>query len=119
MAHERPYQRLIVWKEAHQSCVRVYEITKNFPPEERYRLVDQMCRAAVSIVANIAEGSGKKSNKERFRFYETSRCSLEELHCFFMLAKDLEYADQAIFDEMDDRIQRTGYLIHELQSSLS
>jgi hypothetical protein len=50
------WRDLEVWKTAHGAVLRVYELTKSFPAEERYRLVDQICRAAASVPANIAEG---------------------------------------------------------------
>ena len=54
------FQNLKVWQEAHKSVLRVYETTKDFSSAEQFRLVDQICRAAYSIPANIAEGKGRK-----------------------------------------------------------
>jgi len=87
MYHERPYQKLIVWKEAHQLCLHIYKLGAEFPGHEKYRLIDQLCRAAASVPTNIAEGSGKQSKKELFRFYEIAGCSLEETHYHLLLAK--------------------------------
>jgi len=50
------FQQLEVWQEAHKLVLKVYEVTKQFPDEEKYGLVSQMRRAAVSVPANIAEG---------------------------------------------------------------
>jgi four helix bundle protein len=77
-----------------------------------------MCRAASSCPANIAEGSNKISKKERFRFYETASCSLEELHYHVLLSKDLRYIDESLYNEIDDHIRRTSYLLGKLQSSI-
>ncbi|MDD5469591.1 MAG: four helix bundle protein [Candidatus Peribacteraceae bacterium] len=114
---ERPYQKLIVWKEAHSLCLWIYGITKQFPGDERFRLVDQMCRAASSVPMNIAEGSGKSSNKERARYYETALCSLEEVHYQCVLARDLQYMKGEQFDDADDRIQRVSFLARKLRSA--
>jgi len=50
------FQQLKAWKEAHKLVLLVYAITKDFPSDERYGLVSQMCKAAISVPANIAEG---------------------------------------------------------------
>ena len=71
----KSFQDLIVWQKAHQFVLSVYRITKLFPKEEPYGLCSQFRRAAVSIAANIAQGS------------------LEECRYYILLVKDLEYAD--------------------------
>jgi four helix bundle protein len=53
------WRDLLVWQKAHAGALEIYRYTKNFPPEERYRLIDQLCRAAVSVPTNIAEGKGR------------------------------------------------------------
>src|SRR3989344_2322841 len=113
----RPYQKLVAWQEAHKLCRGIYEITKSFPKIEMYRLVDQMCRAAASAPTNIAEGSRKTSQKERARYYETSLCSLEELHYQYVLALDLSYIPQEQFAKIEPHIRRTSFLIHKLHAS--
>lgn len=116
--HVRPYQKLIVWQEAHALCLRIYSITREFPTDERFRLVSQICRSAYSVPMNIAEGSGKASQKERERFYETASCSLEELHYQCLLSKDLMYIKEEIFLQVDDAIKRISYLLTKLRQSL-
>jgi four helix bundle protein len=69
----------------------VYQVTKEFPIDERYGLVVQMRRAAVSIPANIAEGFRRRGIQEKIRFYNVSEGSLEELKYFVILSKDLGY----------------------------
>jgi four helix bundle protein len=54
-------QDLLVWQKAHSAVLDVYRTTKTFPPEERFRLTDQLCRAAASIPTNIAEGKGRQT----------------------------------------------------------
>ena len=114
---QRSYQKLIAWKEAHSLCLWTYKVTELLPKKEQYRLIDQMCRAASSVPTNIAEGCEKKSGKERWRFYETAMCSLEELHYHFLLAHDLRYIDEEKFNDANDRISRTSFLIHKLRSA--
>lgn len=115
--HVRPYQKLIVWQEAHRLCLWIYRLTTSFPKDERYRLVNQMCKSAYSVPTNIAEGGSKKSEKEREHFYEISACSLEELHYQSRLVYDLGYINQQQFFQADDHIQRVSYLIMRLRKA--
>lgn len=60
----KPHERLEAWKFAMQLVKAVYELTADFPAEERYGLSQQIRRAAVSIPSNIAEGAGRNGTKE-------------------------------------------------------
>ncbi len=82
---------LNVWKEGHKLVIMVYKITKSFPKEETYSLIDQMRRAAASITANIAEGFGRQTYKEKVQFYYMAKGSLSELKNFILIAKDIGY----------------------------
>ncbi|MCA9077615.1 MAG: four helix bundle protein [Planctomycetaceae bacterium] len=72
------FQKLDVWQRAIRLSNRVYELTKTFPNEERFGLTSQMRRTAVSIAANIAEGSGRVSDRDFARFLEIAYGSLME-----------------------------------------
>lgn len=64
----RPHEKLEVWKKAVDFVVLIYEITKSFPPDEKFGLTSQIRRAGVSIPANIAEGAARQSDKEFLQF---------------------------------------------------
>ncbi len=68
-----------------------YKVSKLLPPEERFNMVQQLRRAALSVQLNIAEGSSRRSSTERRRFYEISRGSLIEIDTIFDLAVELDY----------------------------
>ena len=90
--NERPwFENLEVWKLAHEITLLAYRLTKDFPADERYRLIDQMCRAAASIPANIAEGEGREHVKDKIHFLHIARGSLSELRYFMLLSRDLNY----------------------------
>lgn len=91
MGQVENFQGLEVWQKAHQLVLAVYRITKTFPADEKFGLVVQMRRAAISIPANIAEGFKRRGQADKVRFYNTSETSLEELKYYFILSKDLEY----------------------------
>ncbi len=73
------YKELKIWQKAMDITTEIYRITKLFPESERYGLISQMNRAAVSIVSNIAEGAGRNSNKEFVQFLAHSHASSYEL----------------------------------------
>jgi four helix bundle protein len=108
------FRDLEVWKKAHQLVLAVYRMTKDFPSDERYGLVSQMRRAAVSVPANIAEGFKRKGKAEKVRFYNISEASLEELKYFFILSKDLAYiADNAQVMDDSEAISKMLYRLIE------
>ncbi len=96
----RKFTDLKVWQEGHRLVILVYRITRRFPKEERYSLVDQMRRAVSSITANVAEGFGRRSYKEKLQFYYQAQGSLVELKNFVYVARDVEYTDAEITDEV-------------------
>ena len=117
--HHRPYQKLVVWREAHSLCLYIYKRTARFPSYEKSALVNQMRTAAYSVPTNLAEGTGKKSPKERNRFFEYASCSLEELHYQCFLSRDLGYIAADEFTKVELHIGRVGYLLMRLRSTLN
>jgi len=85
------HTRLDVYKYSRQLTLEVYRVTKQFPDTERYGIVSQLRRAALSIHLNIAEGSSRKSEADRKRFYEIARGSLIEVDTAIGVAFGLEY----------------------------
>jgi four helix bundle protein len=73
------YRDLKVWQKAMDLAVDIYAATANFPAEERFGIVQQMRRAAVSIPSNIAEGYGRRTARQRYNFLENSLGSTFEL----------------------------------------
>ena len=114
---ERPYEKLVAWKEAYALCIWIYKITKTFPSDERFGLISQMRRSAQSIPMNIAEGNAKRSAKDHAHFLEIALGSLEELHCQCRIALGLEYFEKSTFTEADDWIHRVSFLITKLRAA--
>lgn len=90
----RDYRQLNVWKKAHKLALLIYGATRAFPVDERFGLVSQMRRAAVSIPSNIAEGSGRGSDQDYARFARIAAGSVNELEYQCILAKDLGYLSE-------------------------
>ena len=102
------------WKESHVLVIKVYQIVKKFPKEEKYGLVDQLRRASSSITANIAEGSGRYHYKDRIHFYYQSRGSLKEVQSFLILARDLRYIENECFNDLWSQAKKSEMLINGL-----
>jgi len=113
------FRDLKVWQEAHKLTIELYEISKNFPPIERYRLTEQICRAVSSIAANIAEGTGRYSNKDFMKFLYIARGSLEETRNFLILALDLGYLEKQRYAILDEKCTNISKMINGLIKALN
>jgi four helix bundle protein len=85
------FRDLKVWQRAHQLVLRLYKATATFPDAERFGLISQIRRAAVSIPANIAEGSRRGTDADFARFLRIAIGSASEVDYFVLLARDLRY----------------------------
>ena len=85
------HKELDVWKLAIDFVVDIYQITKKFPKDERYGLISQMRRSAVSIPSNIAEGAARRTDKENIQFLHISLGSISELETQLIIANRLDY----------------------------
>jgi four helix bundle protein len=88
--HVYPFEKLRVWESARHLIKEVYRVTKGFPRSETYGLTSQTNRAAVSVAANLAEGSSRTSRKDQAHFSQIAYGSLMELACLLIVAMDLE-----------------------------
>lgn len=87
----RSYQDLTVWQKSMDLVVLIYELTKDFPPDQKFGLVNQMQRAAVSIPSNIAEGSRRRSEADNIRFLRISFGSASELETQILISQRLRF----------------------------
>jgi len=87
---------LVVWQKAYALTLTIYKLTSAFPPIERFRLAAQMCRAAASMPANIAEGFGRVWPRDQAHFYTIAKSSAEDLKVHPMLTRDLGYARDVV-----------------------
>jgi len=88
------FEKLEVYVFARQFRKKIYALTKKLPEEEKYNLISQMCRAALSLTNNIAEGHGRYHYQENIQFLRTARGSLEELIDDINLCMDEKYIDE-------------------------
>lgn len=107
------HKRLDVWNLSMDLVDLVYKVTSAFPPDERFSLVQQMRRAAISIPSNIAEGAGRETEKENLRALFIARGSLSELDTQLEIASRQGYS----VDRVDSVLQKVsqslnGYIRH-------
>ena len=114
----KSYKELDVWKKAYQFCLDIYRVTKLFPDEERYGLISQMRRAAVSIPCNIAEGYGRKTKKEYIQFLYVAYGSACELETQTMLVKDLGYINSEVLIFLQQNFRDVERMLKALIKSL-
>ena len=111
------FEKLDVWKLAKEFSIEMYKITKNFPPEERFGLVLQMNRAAVSVASNIAEGCARKGLKDKANFYQIAYSSLMEVTSQLLIAKELGFIQEDSHKDLRSRIHELSNKLNALYNS--
>ena len=115
----KSYQDLDVWKIGMAVVKTVYSLTANFPSEERFGLISQMRRAAISIPSNIAEGHARKSRAEFRQFISVALGSLAELETQLILSQDLNFMKKEATEAIMLQLDTLGKMLHGLSKSLS
>ena len=90
------FRELLVWQKGMALANEVYRLTNSFPPDERFGLIAQLRRAAVSVPSNIAEGQARQSTREFLQFLSHASGSIAEVETQLLLSVDLGYCERAI-----------------------
>ena len=104
MEYQFTFERLEVWQLAKKVAVKTYKITQEFPLKEQYNIVSQINRAAISVPANIAEGSARLTSKEQSRYYSIAYSSTMELLSHLLISLELNFLSKTIFNELKTNI---------------
>jgi four helix bundle protein len=112
------HKKLDVYQIALKLVKEVYTITQNFPPEERFLIVNQVRRAAISVCSNLAEGSARKSKQEKIRFFEISRSSAVEIDTQFEIVLILQYVKNDQINQLEQYLESVFRMISKLISNL-
>ena len=107
------YKDLEVWKDSIKFVKSIYILTNKFPQEEKFGLVSQIRRAAVSIPSNIAEGCTRYSDKDTRKFIDIALGSLAELDTQLILAEDLGFANYS--ENLSAVLNKIGALLRGLK----
>lgn len=112
------FRKLAVWQRSHQLVLQIYRLTAAFPAEERYGLTSQVRRAAVSVPANIAEGSKRRQARDYARFLNISLSSLAEVEYLVILSKELGYLAEADSASLSSEIEHVARMLNSLHAKV-
>jgi len=112
------HKNLIVYKISLSLIKEVYAAAKSFPKEEKYILISQVQRAAISVCSNIAEGASRISKREKKRFYEIARSSLVEIDTHFEIAIVLEYYKNGQMKELEKYLEDVFRILSKMINNL-
>jgi len=113
-----PHKSLEAWKRSMSLVEDIYKLTVNFPSEEKFGLVSQMRRAAISVPSNIAEGAADRTKSQFSNYLSIAIGSLAELDTQIELSKNLELINEIAFEEISEKINSTKALVYGLRKSL-
>jgi len=114
----KSFEDLIVWKKAHNIVLIIYKLLEKFPKEEKYRIIDQIVRAVLSIPTNIAEGFGRFTLKDYVHFLIIARGSIGEVQYLILLSKDLNYINSKEYIDLKKELDEIGKMLNGLINSL-
>lgn len=114
MATFRSFEDIEAWRAARQLTREVYRVTRGRPFSRDHGLRDQLRRASVSVMANVAEGLERKSPRDFVRFLRIARGSASEVRSHLYVALDAEYIDQNTFDRLGGEARRITALLNGL-----
>lgn len=117
MSTIKTFRDLEVWRKAHDLVLLIYAITKSFPTDERYGLVSQLRRAALSVATNIVEGFKRRSVNDSLHFYNMSEASLEEVKYELMVSRDLRYINNDIYQQSNNLAEEVSRLLYGWRNS--
>ena len=115
----RLYSDLVAWQKAMDLVLQIYRVTKEFPPEERFGLTNQLRRAALSVPSNIAEGQGRHATRDFLRCLSIAYGSLQEVETQLLIASRSDYLKEAARPGLFDLTSEVARLINGLMNFLS
>ena len=105
------------WQQARQLAVWIFQITKNFPAEEKFGIISQMRWASISIASNIAEGTSRKTAKDQAYFSTIAYSSTIELLNDLIITHDLNFLNSEMYEQGRAMIEKQTFLISGLRKS--
>lgn len=99
------HKNLDAWKSSMDFVTEAYSITRKFPEEEKFGMISQIRRAAVSVPVNISEGAARNHDKELIQFLYISLGSLSELETLLLIALNLNFIDSTINDDLQMKLE--------------
>ena len=118
MSKIQKFEDLVAWQKARELTQAIYAVTNIGAFSKDYSLRNQIRRASVSIMSNIAEGFGRGSMNEFHQFLVVSRASCAEVQSQLYVALDVGYIDQTTFKKLSDNANETARVISALRTSV-
>ncbi len=115
----RVFERLDAWQRCHELTLAVYLVTRNWSDSERFGLISQVRRAAVSVECNIAEGAAKRGPAEFRRYLDIALGSLSEVACLLRIAADLNLHSQVESERINEIREKASQVTWRLYQSMS
>ena len=112
------FEKLDVWQKAKEFCKVIYAETRKFPDDEKFGLTNQIRRASISVISNIAEGSAKGSDKEFIRFIRMALGSSAEIKAQLIVSYELEYLGKDSFEKLKEEINIIGRMLKGLERGI-
>lgn len=111
------FEKLRVWQSGRVLVKNVYALTKKMPADEKFGLISQIRRAALSVTCNLAEGTSRSSGKEQARFSEIAFGGLMELLNLLITSSDLDYITESELDALRPLIEEIGNMLNKLKET--
>jgi four helix bundle protein len=111
------HKKMVVWQKSIELLKEVYRVTDKLPSEEKFGLISQLRRAAVSVVSNISEGEARKTSKEKRRFYEMSCASLVEIDAQIEISLELEFIKNKDVQQLSGLLNECFAMLSKLKRS--
>jgi four helix bundle protein len=115
----KTFRELLVWQKSIALVTKVYKSTSLFPKEELYGLTSQIRRSSISVPSNIAEGYGRKTNKEFIRFLRISMGSLFEIQTQLKIAKNINFINKEVYLDLYEDSREIERMLSSLIDKLS
>jgi four helix bundle protein len=112
------FEKLDVWQLSRALTKEIYLVTREFPADEKYGIINQLRRASISICSNIAEGSARTQKKDKARFIEIAFGSLMEVLNQLIISKDLSFLSEYEFENLRPKIEQIGNMLNSLRKSI-
>ncbi|SEA05813.1 four helix bundle protein [Psychroflexus halocasei] len=112
------YKELKIWQKSIDLVENVFQLIRELPLSEKYGLIDQIKRSAISVPSNIAEGAGRNSNKDFRRFLSISKGSLNELNTQLIISNRLNFIDNDKLNQLEKDINEIQKIIYKFNQNL-
>jgi four helix bundle protein len=113
------FEKLEVWELSVELTVKIYELTRKFPSEEKFGITNQLRRASNSVSANIAEGTSRLSKKDRARFIQIAFSSLMEVVNFLIISNRLHFISKEELTNFREQIEKLSNKINAFHKSIN